>query len=167
MSKQASSLTFTPLGHCGSLPNTRWLSHPHNGNDEPSAANRRREAQQMTRKKASDWNRRSSVCTHGPHARSTKGWRKDLDLKKKKKTSNQGNEDQIIQASNGRPSRIRSSPSEQQTCERAILGGFHPPPPLTTLPHLWPRPDEHYLLPSFSLAALSLRLLPLSTSCLP
>lgn len=102
-----------------------------------------------------------------PHADRPRVKRRTWICEKKKR---QGNEDQIIEAFNGRPSRIRSSPSEQQTCEQAILGGFHPPappPPLTTLPHLWPRPDEHYLLPSFSLATLSLRLLPLSTSCLP
>lgn len=63
MSKQASSLTFTPLGHCESSPNSRWLSHPHNDNDEPFAASRRREAQ-MTRQKPLTGIRRSSMCTH-------------------------------------------------------------------------------------------------------
>lgn len=78
-----------------------------------------------------------------------------------------------MQAFNSRPSWTQSSPSAQQTCERAILGLFHPPPPpapLTTLPHLWPPPDE--LSPSIvpfshSLAppASSLGFLPNGTVC--
>lgn len=43
-----------------------------------------------------------------------------------------GNQHSIIQAFNSRPSWIQSSPSAQQTCERAILGRFHPPHPPTS-----------------------------------